>query len=212
VLVDILGGLAEFALEVVGGLAGGAVDQRRVRRQQAKAAAAYDAALASRPDPPAPAAPAKPIRERVLPPAPFVIAASDATERELVMQLAAHPSDADTRMIYGDWLESRGDLAKASFVRGIDRYADVVAVVAHTDPAWRAIANCQPVVCSSWECPRRWQELVPVDGDPWLRRCPRPRCSRTTRYCIDLGDLRARRTAGEQVLLDLGTALPRGGI
>jgi uncharacterized protein (TIGR02996 family) len=197
---DILGGVIEFAIEVVGGAVGEAIEKRKWRTASARLQAVPERRYDAVPEP-------RRGKDKVRRPPRFVLKASTNTERELVTRLGTDPTDEAARMVYGDWLESHGMLAKASFVRGYDCLDDVREVIRATDAAWRATTSCQPIVCSSIDCPRRWSGLAPVDGEPWLRRCRV--CTRTTRFCTDLGDLRARRGQGEQVLLDLATAIAK---
>jgi uncharacterized protein (TIGR02996 family) len=80
----------------------------------------------------------------------------DETERRFLDALAAKPDDDETRAVYGDWLEQRGDAARAEFLRlqiqirafdsaekqGFRRVAARLRALATSSPAvtvgWRA--------------------------------------------------------------------------
>ena len=161
---------------------------------------------------PAPRPPSRP----VLAPMPPVgvwrdVLSSDTTEHALLATLRARPGDELTRMVYGDWLEQRGQLANAEFVRahGIDD----ATVLATTDASWRAITSHARIDrCIGNDCPRLWSALEPADGDELARRCSH--CQKTARYCTTPGEARRAELRGELIVLDVkpplrGTLIPR---
>ncbi|HEU0032169.1 MAG TPA: TIGR02996 domain-containing protein [Kofleriaceae bacterium] len=157
-------------------------------------------------EPPRPLAPPRSPGPPPPPPPPEPPPAHDPTERELLATLAEQPADDATRAVYADFLEQRGELAKASFVRGTETLAELSQIANATVPAWRAITSNRRVACTMSDCPRRWIEFASVTSDPRERRCQR--CGATIRYCANGDEARDARLRGEIVVFDGLAVLP----
>jgi uncharacterized protein (TIGR02996 family) len=127
--------------------------------------------------------------------------ANDRDEQRMLSELRANPGDALLRMVYGDWLEDRGELARAAFVRGTEMLSDQHAVVETTSLAWRAVTSHERVACDGLRCARRWDALEPIADDELARRCPI--CGKTARYLDDLGKMGSCQVLGEIPVLDV---------
>jgi len=153
---------------------------------------------------PLPIVPSAPAIEAIVEPPSKL--ADDPREHELLAVLRERPGDPDARMVYADMLESRGELAKANYVRGIDRYEDVVAVLQTSDVEWRAIACRERThACTEASCPRTWDAFEPTD-DERIRHCRT--CWNVVHYCENVDEEHAWRSSGARAVLDLGGALP----
>lgn len=112
--------------------------------------------------------------------------------------------DVASRMIYADWLEGRGDVARAEVVRRLaeggppDR--EVLLALAPTNVRWRARV-CEPPIehCRDPACPRHWGALERT-GRADVRRCDR--CARLALYCVNGGQAAEHRRAGGVVVYD----------
>ncbi len=157
---------------------------------------------------PAPPPPAPPPPVAPPPPAPVwhAVLSSDTSERALLETLRAQPADTDARMVYADWLESRGDLARAQFVRGVPLTAEQHDALVAADPGWRAITSCARIACSRPACPRQWSALAPQANDEWQRGCDT--CGRTVRYCSTLVQLHHAHRRGELSVDEILTPSP----
>jgi uncharacterized protein (TIGR02996 family) len=148
----------------------------------------------------------------------------DATERRFLTEIGRAPDDAQLREVYADWLEERGETAKATFLRaqlGIRRTmpiggADDPEVVAHlqqleatyaiTDAIWRAqvadtrLENCTVAV----RCPKTWDALAATDR-PGVRSCGT--CRRDVYYCTTAEELAEHAPLGHCIAVD--PVLPR---
>lgn len=131
---------------------------------------------------------------------------NDRDEQRLLEALRARPDDAETRMVYGDWLESRGELAKAQFVRGAPLTPDEHDLIAAVDPGWRAITSCAGISCTRPTCPRRWSELAASPVDESSRSCAA--CEHAVRYCATLVQLYDAKRRGELIVDDVITPSP----
>jgi uncharacterized protein (TIGR02996 family) len=127
--------------------------------------------------------------------------ANDRDELRMLSELRANPADVLMRMVYADWLEDRGELARAAFVRGSEMLSDQHAVVETTSLVWRAVTSHERVACEGLRCARRWDALEPIDDDELARRCPI--CGKTARYLDDLGKIGSCRVLGEIPVLDV---------
>jgi uncharacterized protein (TIGR02996 family) len=153
---------------------------------------------------PAPLVP--PPRPAVEPPAAkswHVHLADDREEDAMLAELRAHPNDALQRMVYADWLEDRGFVARASFVRGTEELADQHDVVDTTSVAWRAVVSHERVSC----CGRQWDDFEPIVDDELARRCPR--CHKTGRYLEDVSHVISCRNRGEVPVFDVAFTISR---
>lgn len=129
----------------------------------------------------------------------------DAREHELLVQLRARPAERDTRMVYGDWLETAGRPHLAAYVRGEGRDRDLL--LRDSDPAWRAITSCNAFVgCTARFCPGTWDRLAIVPDDEAVRTCPL--CDHAVRFCAGTEDIAGARMRGEHHVPD--DSLDRG--
>ena len=129
-----------------------------------------------------------PPREPLAPPR-----ADEKSEAQLIEEVR----DDATRMVYADWLEQRGELVKASYVRGAP--VDRDALAAATDLAWRAVTSNAPVPAHECET-LRWPELRTLSGDALVRECPY--CTQAVRYCANSGEQRISAARDELAILD----------
>jgi uncharacterized protein (TIGR02996 family) len=135
----------------------------------------------------------------------------DGTEASLLDALRARPWDDDLRRVYGDWLEERGDVAYAEFLRvelqikgaaaddpalpGLaSRFHDAANDV--PSRAWRLLV-ARPIIerCDvklELACPKRWDGLARTGADN-VRRCDA--CGKDVTFCgsIEAARLIARR-------------------
>ena len=139
----------------------------------------------------------------------------DATERRFLVQIGRTPDDAQLREVYADWLEERGELPKATFLRtqlamrraGPDDpqiaalSRELEATFVTTETTWRAqvadtpLENCNLVV----RCPKRWDALAATDR-PGVRSCDA--CSREVFYCATAEELAERAACGECIVVN----------
>jgi uncharacterized protein (TIGR02996 family) len=112
--------------------------------------------------------------------------------------------DVASRMIYADWLESRGDLARADIVRrlaeGAALDAELLLALAPTNVRWRARVLEPPIQqCRNSECPRHWGALE-RSGRADVRRCDR--CAKLALYCVNAAQAAEHKKAGGVVVYD----------
>ncbi|MEO8702451.1 MAG: TIGR02996 domain-containing protein [Kofleriaceae bacterium] len=132
---------------------------------------------------------------------------SERVEHDLLVSLRDAPGDVHARMVYADWLEQRGRLVLASFVREVNLpYDDIRRVITESDVSWRAITCRARFECATYACPRRWDALAPVADDERVRICRV--CERAVRYCETMDDVRASTARDESAVLDVRGALP----
>lgn len=112
-------------------------------------------------------------------------------------QLIDEVRDDASRMVYADWLEQRGEIIKASYVRGVP--VDRDALAAATDLPWRAMTSNAPVPAHECET-LRWSELRANPGDALVRECPY--CTQPVRYCANSGEQRISTARDELAVLD----------
>jgi uncharacterized protein (TIGR02996 family) len=99
--------------------------------------------------------------------------ATEPTERDLLATLRANSRDDATREVYADWLEARGDLDRAGWLRGRANAAG--------DTAWRMILARSAIThCARTDCPRTWDAFAPTAFDN-LRTCAA--CDHSVGYC-----------------------------
>lgn len=116
----------------------------------------------------------------------------DAVEDGLIRSIETLRDDA-SREVYADWLEERGQLVRAEFLRlelamrgskagherdqAFVRLRELASAIA---PGWRVRLACPVVQCRKPACPRHWGALVPTE-DVAVRRCET--CDGDVRYC-----------------------------
>ncbi len=143
----------------------------------------------------------------------------DPVEERLLAAIAAR--DHASRIVYADWLEGRGELARAEFLRLQDRLigvspdapefrtgrARLEELARGIELPWRYAVG-RPAIegCLAFElpCPREWGSLAPGTRDD-VRFCDA--CSQHVYYCGDLEQARVRARAGDCVAID--AAVPR---
>jgi hypothetical protein len=122
-------------------------------------------------------------------------------------------------MVYADWLEERGQHARAEFLRvqqemialAVDdprfrgRSARLRELAATIDVQWRrkiarpAIENC---VAFDFRCPKEWGALAPTARSN-VKHCDA--CDKDVFYCIDVPEARRHAERGACVALDLAS-------
>ena len=142
-------------------------------------------------------------------------------EREMLE--ASIAGDDASRLVYADWLEHQGDLARAELLRlqhafdvmlplalGLDRAIDRLReLMAGADLAWRSrIARCPIEGCSAYDddgiaCPARWSALTPTERES-VRCCDA--CGRDVHYCGSIYEARAHVARGAPVAIDITSA------
>jgi uncharacterized protein (TIGR02996 family) len=123
-------------------------------------------------------------------------------EQALVAAVRERPDDEAAREVYADWLEQRGEFAKASFVRsdvGLDAHRD--QIFRETSVAWRSALARSPLPCNRKGCTRRWEQLA-LTEDVRARRCST--CERTFLYREEI-EQDVRRDAITPVIEDATT-------
>ncbi|HWO20094.1 MAG TPA: FHA domain-containing protein [Kofleriaceae bacterium] len=136
-------------------------------------------------------------------------------ERELLDAIAT--GDDASRLVYADWLEGRGDHARAELLRlqhaldalppgapGFQRATDRLReLAAGVDTAWRARIAKRPIEgCPAFDyaCPKRWSELAPTQLDG-VRHCGA--CDQPVYYCASVEEAREHAARGACVALDV---------
>ena len=122
------------------------------------------------------------------PPPPLALAAisypvysADPTEETFLQALRQHPQDAQSRMVYADWLEQRGNPMHAAFVRDVTNEIFDPKFLAESSYIWRAIVSRTSIeYCTSPACPTRWDKLAMTD-DVRARHCAP--CGRRVYFC-----------------------------
>jgi uncharacterized protein (TIGR02996 family) len=137
----------------------------------------------------------------------------DSVEAGLLASIAER--DEAARVVYADWLEERGDLARAEFLRlqqellameDDGRYMAIVhrleKLAAGIDVHWR-IKVGRPVIenCMAYDfpCPREWGALDPT-GRRTVRFCTG--CERNVYYCKTIEEARDHARRGDCVCVD----------
>jgi uncharacterized protein (TIGR02996 family) len=153
-------------------------------------------------------------------------ASDDPAELEFLRAVQDDPDDAAARAVYADWLEERGDEARAEYLRIVstldldtpdhDLLAQMNMQGANLPRSWRAAVAPRAMKIercpledrrrgSDPECPRSWGGLRRQAGVDDLRLCSR--CERHVHYVDDLRSARRVRASGSGVVVDL--VLPR---
>jgi uncharacterized protein (TIGR02996 family) len=143
--------------------------------------------------------------------------ARDAFEAELLRAIGEAPDDDGHRLVYADWLEARGELQRADFLRTLCKLAlptvnrkkipqlqeRLVRLSSPADVLWRALVSRPAIdgcaITFRFKCPKRWTALAPTE-QPNVRRCGA--CERDVHFCGTLEELRARAQAGDCVAFD----------
>jgi uncharacterized protein (TIGR02996 family) len=158
---------------------------------------------------------------RILAPKPY--AASDRAEADLLAQIAG--GDDGARLVYSDWLEQRGDLTRAEFLRVQhaimtttstyafdERIGALQALAAQIDVAWRRQVARQFVEgCNGFEapCPRDWSQMQPTERAD-VRHCGG--CQKNVYYCTTIDLARSHAMRGNCVAVDAALVRARGDI
>lgn len=152
---------------------------------------------------------------------PFVLAlhpeAEDPVEARLLDDLAT--GDEEARTVYADWLEGKGRLDRAEFLRLQPKLnalrpthpdfatttARLRALAAEIDPGWRMKVARPPVegcrVAPELRCTMDWSALAPT-ARPDVRSCGA--CKQAVHYCTTEDEALAQARRGHCVVLDLG--------
>lgn len=143
------------------------------------------------------------------------------TEQTLLAAIAQKHDEA-SRLVYADWLEGQGDVARAEFLRLqqvlvgpspaddagralFKRRSDRLRALAETiDPAWRA-AVARPLVenCDAhfdFACPMEWGQLG-ATADPNVRACNL--CEEPVYYCTSIAEARRHAFQKRCVAIDI---------
>jgi len=145
---------------------------------------------------------------------------TDDAETTLLSAIARH--DEASRLVYADWLEGRGETARAEFLRLqqvlvgpppaddagralFKRRSDRLRALAETiDPAWRAqvarplVENCDAHF--DFACPMEWGQLAET-ADPNVRACNL--CEEPVYYCTSIADARRHAFQKRCVAVDI---------
>ena len=144
----------------------------------------------------------------------FPAPALDPVEERLIAAIAAR--DQASRVVYADWLEERGEVARAEFLRIQDRLLGV----SPDDPEFRAgrerleelaqgldvewrMAVGRPAIegCLTFQvaCPKEWGSLAGTSRDA-VRFCDS--CAQQVFYCESIEEARAHARMGDCVAID----------
>lgn len=132
----------------------------------------------------------------------------DPTEASLLAEILH--GDLPSREVYADWLDTRGAVERAEFLRMQDRPSDAGAVMRArilcdadgVDYAWRRrVSRGLLEGCGVASCPGDWGALEP-SGRPELRNCAT--CGHRVRYVRDRDEAQRR---GGRVVVDLAGAI-----
>jgi uncharacterized protein (TIGR02996 family) len=137
-------------------------------------------------------------------------------EERLLLDAIAR-GDRHSRIVYADWLEGRGDILRAEYLRiqsylydaadddptivaRGDRMRELAAAI--DDLAWRTRVAMQEVDSCAFElsCPRAWDRMTATDRDG-VRHCST--CERDVRYCTTAEEARGWAARGACVALDI---------
>jgi uncharacterized protein (TIGR02996 family) len=151
------------------------------------------------------------IRVRDVTPPLFEASYHPISAEEAALVDAIVTGDVASRMIYADWLEGRGDHARADIVRrlaeGDPPDHDLLLALAPTNVRWRARV-LEPTIehCAVDGCPRHWGALE-RSGRADMRRCER--CTKLALYCVSSGQAAEHRRAGGVIVYDPFAPRPR---
>ena len=138
----------------------------------------------------------------------------DPVEEKLIAAVAAR--DHASRVVYADWLEERGDHARAEFLRIQDRLIGtspddpafhagrerLEELARGIDVEWRYAVG-RPAIegCFAFQlpCPKEWGSLEPTDRDD-VRFCDV--CAQRVFYCESITEARAHARRGDCIAVD----------
>ena len=154
---------------------------------------------------------------------------TDETEQGLLDTLRVNPRDDETRAVYADWLEERGKVAQADFLRTqvaarrvssaddpafAAASARLAALASRVGIGWRArvaMTFVEPTTCGAvagakplgfeLACPTRWDEMAPTALDG-VRSCRA--CKKDVVYCATIDEARTYAEEGGCVAIDIG--------
>jgi len=142
--------------------------------------------------------------------------ARDPVEQRLLAEIAQR--DDAARLVYADWLEDRGELEHAEFLRVQQEIAvgppdkprfealasRLHALAASLDLTWRMRVARPPVercpVAFELQCPKEWGKLDPTDRDG-VRYCGS--CNKTVHYAPTVAEARRHAQRGNCVAIDV---------
>ncbi|HEU4735222.1 MAG TPA: TIGR02996 domain-containing protein [Kofleriaceae bacterium] len=142
--------------------------------------------------------------------------AEDPTEAALLRAIAAR--DETSRTVYADWLEQRGDVLRAEFLRVQEELLELSpgdaafpvhasrlsALAARIDVAWRVqVASPSVERCGlafDFQCPMEWS-MLHATGRDGVRHCGA--CNKDVYYALSVGEARAHARRGRCVALDI---------
>jgi uncharacterized protein (TIGR02996 family) len=149
----------------------------------------------------------------------FVRTTREPIEQQLIDAILA--GDAASRIVYADWLEERGETARAELLRLQELLAAIDAtdsdrrtqfqhavcrlgeLASDIDPEWRLLVG-RPVVefCSrsSARCRQDWGSLMPT-GDPSVRCCTT--CRENVHYASSRAEAHGHERVGRRFVVDL---------
>jgi uncharacterized protein (TIGR02996 family) len=144
--------------------------------------------------------------------------------------LRERPDDDETRLVYADWLEERGDPASASRARFI-RLERALAALAEGDsrraalsaqlrqlaeriePGWLAAVSRPPIekcrVTFDMKCPQRWDRLAPTAAAS-IRFCEA--CRRNVHYCATSEEALQHALCGNCIAVDARVLREKGDL
>jgi uncharacterized protein (TIGR02996 family) len=126
-------------------------------------------------------------------------------EHRFLEQLSRHPADAETRMVYADWLEETGQVRKSEVLRMFEdpnrAYSRAMRKASRAvDTDWLATVSRAPIeqcgVQFKLRCPKSWASLTP-SGDVRIRYCDT--CQRNVYFCATLLEVTERGRASQCV-------------
>jgi uncharacterized protein (TIGR02996 family) len=148
------------------------------------------------------------------------------TEDPFLRSIRERPDDEETRLVYADWLEDRGDdasLARARFIRLEQEAAttssgrlveisrELQRLAGGIEPAWLAVVSRPRIekceVGFEFECPQNWDRLAPTAAAS-VRFCSE--CRRNVYYCATREEALDHAVCGNCVAVD-ARVLRRGG-
>lgn len=131
--------------------------------------------------------------------------ARDETEANFLATLRASPDDDVTRLVYADWLEARGEIERADFLRTVCKLAArkvnpkkapvlaerLIRLSTSSEATWRALVSRPNIeecdIEFRFKCPKQWSSLVATDN-PAVRRCGT--CDRDVHFCATIEEVR----------------------
>jgi uncharacterized protein (TIGR02996 family) len=145
------------------------------------------------------------------------VLARDETEATFLEALRASPEDDATRLVYADWLEARGELERADFLRTVCKLAApkvnpkkapqleerLIKLSTTSEATWRALVSRPNIEACDLEfrfkCPKQWSALARTDA-PNIRHCAT--CARDVHFCATIEEVREHAWASHCVAFD----------